>query len=208
MVSVVLMPVPAKVASRHLARKHQSISSGWRGREVWSGCATDATKVVSTPFERCATTRLQRDGETTHGIPPGGIQRRSAPGSAGLLACPGRAALPASASSAPVRRYAGAAAPAYHHHPVARLAAAPGAHGPGRTGAGRERGRPFPAGSGGSCPLSGGAAAVAGCGAGGTPAHPFGGEAIPGARPDSPERFDAVRGRHRVGISPAQLGAR
>ena len=126
----------------------------------------------------------------------------------GLLARPGRAALPASAPGASVRRRAGARAPTHHRHLAARLAAALGALGSGRTGAGRERGRALPAGRGSACPLSGGAAAVDRCGACGAPAHAFRGEAVPGPQFDSRERLAAVRCRHRVGVPAAQLGAR
>ena len=42
----------------------------------------------------------------------------------------------------------------------------------------------------------------------GSPAHAFCGEAIPGAQFDCRERLAAVRCRHCVGISAAQLGAR
>ena len=80
--------------------------------------------------------------------------------------------------------------------------------GSGRTGAGRERGRPVPAGRGRSRPLPGGAAAAHRRGAGGAPAHALRGEAVPGAQADSRERLEALRGRHRIGVSPAQLGAR
>jgi hypothetical protein len=110
-------------------------------------------------------------GETTHGIPHVSKRCRDAPGAGGLLARARRAALPAAASIASVRRCAGACAPTRHHYPAARLAAPLGPLGAGRTGAGRERGRPLPAGRGSACPLSGGAAAVNRGRAGGAPAR-------------------------------------
>ena len=95
-----------------------------------------------------------------------------------------------------------------HHHPAARLAAPPGPLGAGRTGAGRERGRPLPAGCGSACPLSGGAAAVDRGRAGGAPAYAVRGAAIPGTPLDSRERPATVRGRHHVGTAAAQLRTR
>src|SRR5262249_5417463 len=133
---------------------------------------------------------------------------RGAPGAAGLLARPGRATLPASASLTSVRRCAGVSTPTPHHHSAARLAATLAALGIGRTSAGWERGHTLPAGRGSSCPLSGGVAAVDRCRVGGAPAHPLRSQAILGAQSDSRERPDTVRGRHRVSRAATQLSAR
>ena len=139
------------------------------------------------------------------------IRRRagSAPGSAGFLPRPGRAALPASAPGAPVRRCADAGAPAHHRHHAAGMAAAPGAVEPWKAR------------------LLGGSATV-----------PFLSDVevhvrflvalplliaaelvvhrrmrsvvkrLPGTPFDSGKRQGAIRCRHRVGAQAAQFGAR